>query len=77
MRASFHSDVRAQHPRDFSIADKLVEDISSGRVYNQPPTPEEQGNSLSGCHNLGGERRRISRGSASRAEMQRDWQEAR
>ena len=35
---------RAQHPRDFSQADKLVEDISTGRVENWPPTPEEQGN---------------------------------
>ena len=35
---------RAQHPRDFSQADKLVEDISTGRVENRPPTPEEQGN---------------------------------
>jgi hypothetical protein len=34
---------RAKHPRDFSQADKLVGDISTGRVEDQPPTPKEQG----------------------------------
>jgi hypothetical protein len=70
---------RAKRPRDFSQADKLVGDITTGQVENRPPTPEEQGK-LSGCETRttwGRERRKISRGSASRAEMQRDWQEAR
>ena len=31
---------RAKHPRDFSQADKLVGDISTGRVENWPSTPE-------------------------------------
>jgi hypothetical protein len=34
---------RAKHPRDFSQADKLVPDITTGQVENRPPRPEEQG----------------------------------
>ena len=45
---------RAKHPRDFSQADKLVGDISTGRVENRPPTPEEQGKDLAAVpDNLG------------------------
>ena len=71
---------RAKHPTDFSQADKLVGDITTGQVENRPSTPEEQGEGLGGCKTQTTwerERRRISRGSAYRAEMQRDWQEAR
>lgn len=34
---------RAKRPRDFSQADKLVGDITTGQVENRPPTPEDQG----------------------------------
>ena len=40
---------RAKRPRDFSQADKLVGDITTGQVENWPPTPEEQGKNSSGC----------------------------
>ena len=62
---------RAKHPRDFSQADRLVGDITTGQVENQLPIPEEQGKDLAAVRRgqLGGrERRKISRGSASRAE---------
>jgi hypothetical protein len=32
-----------KRPRDFSQAAKLVIDIATGQVEDQPPTPEEQG----------------------------------
>ena len=37
---------RAKHPTDFSQADKLVGDITTGQVENRPSTPEEQGKDL-------------------------------
>ena len=42
-QGNFDVDKPRKRPRDFSQAAKMVMDIASGQVEDQPPTPEERG----------------------------------